>query len=155
MRFTHEWLENIMPNNLNEICLKTRNSLSTFCLTLRIRVRIDPSFPCVCCKRQLDGFSFGWVQKKKKRSFVSQAVWFDKYPSLFKGPGIRDKTEFCSPSLAIRVKNSWTRQATRVQPFHLLITVSCTSIVKVSRSKYIGIAIHTWLYDTRISSPHD
>jgi hypothetical protein len=51
---------------------------------VRIRVRIDPPHPLVCCKRRLNGWSFGW--DRKNRGLVSHKVWHGKDPSLLKGP---------------------------------------------------------------------
>jgi hypothetical protein len=76
---------------------------------VRIRVRIDPPHPLVCRKRRLNGAvlrmrpekprkpidwlivrRFGSIsatsRRRENRSPVSQQVWLDKDPSLFKGP---------------------------------------------------------------------
>jgi hypothetical protein len=50
---------------------------------VRIRVRIDPD-PLVCRKRQLNGAILR--MRLKNQGPLLQQVWYDKDPSLLKGP---------------------------------------------------------------------
>jgi hypothetical protein len=74
--------------------------LFTYFLPVRILVRLDPPHSLVCRKRRLHGAVL-WMRPEKPRS-LSQYVWHNKVPSLFKGPerwAYRPK--FCNPSPAM------------------------------------------------------
>jgi hypothetical protein len=50
-----------------------------------IQIRIDPPYPLVCRKKQLNGGGLS-DETEKKRGPVSKQVWHVKDPSLLKGP---------------------------------------------------------------------